>query len=201
MSEKKQETICLHEGQETADTATGARAVPIYLTTSYVFKSPEHAANLFALKEFGNIYTRIMNPTTDVFERRVAAIEGGSGALAVSSGQAATTFGLLNLTQVGDEVLSANNLYGGTYQLFHYTFPKLGRSVKFVESTDPSAFARDTSTVMPLSMNAPDGFEVSSLMYNRLSPRTSASMLERRRLVLPSPRLTMASLLMTGSIC
>ncbi|MBU0684732.1 MAG: O-acetylhomoserine aminocarboxypropyltransferase/cysteine synthase [Candidatus Thermoplasmatota archaeon] len=140
MSEKKLETICLHEGQETADKATGARAVPIYLTTSYVFKSPEHAANLFALKEFGNIYTRIMNPTTDVFERRVAAIEGGSGALAVSSGQAATTFGLLNLTQVGDEVLSANNLYGGTYQLFHYTFPKLGRSVKFVESTDPSAF-------------------------------------------------------------
>ncbi|MFH1578845.1 MAG: O-acetylhomoserine aminocarboxypropyltransferase/cysteine synthase family protein [Thermoplasmatota archaeon] len=140
MSEKKLETICLHEGQETADTATGARAVPIYLTTSYVFKSPEHAANLFALKEFGNIYTRIMNPTTDVFERRVAAIEGGSGALAVSSGQAATTFGLLNLTQVGDEVLSANNLYGGTYQLFHYTFPKLGRTVKFVESTDPSAF-------------------------------------------------------------
>jgi O-acetylhomoserine (thiol)-lyase len=114
--------------------------VPIYQTTSYLFKSTKHAADLFALKEFGNIYTRIMNPSTDVFERRIAAIEGGTGALAVASGQAAETLALLAITQVGDEVVSANNLYGGTYELFHYTFPKLGRTVKFVDSTKPSEF-------------------------------------------------------------
>src|SRR5512136_1032957 len=131
----------LHAG-ETPDPTTGSRAVPIYQTTSYVFKSTEHAANLFALKEFGNIYTRIMNPTTDVFEQRIAALEGGSGALAVASGQAAETLALLAITQVGDEIVSANNLYGGTYQLFHYTFPKLGRKVKFVDSRDPEAFRK-----------------------------------------------------------
>ena len=114
--------------------------MPIYQTTSYVFKSTDHAANLFALKEFGNIYTRIMNPTTDVFEQRIAALEGGTGALAVSSGQSATTLALLAITQVGDEIVSANNLYGGTYQLFHYTLPKLGRTVKFVDSQNPEAF-------------------------------------------------------------
>ncbi|MGH9918298.1 MAG: O-acetylhomoserine aminocarboxypropyltransferase/cysteine synthase family protein, partial [Nitrososphaerales archaeon] len=117
-------------------------AVPIYQTTSYVFKSTEHAANLFALKEFGNIYTRIMNPTQDVFERRIAAIEGGSGALAVSSGQAAQAYAILNITRIGDEIVSANNLYGGTYEQFHYSFPKLGRTVKFVDSTDPQAFKK-----------------------------------------------------------
>ncbi len=132
-------TLALHAGQ-VPDPTTGARAVPIYQTTSYVFKSSDHAANLFALKEFGNIYTRIMNPTTDVFEQRIAALEGGTGALAVSSGQAATTFALLAITQVGDEIVSANNLYGGTYQLFHYTLPKLGRTVKFVDSRNPEAF-------------------------------------------------------------
>jgi O-acetylhomoserine (thiol)-lyase len=132
-------TISLHAGQS-ADPTTGARAVPIYQTTSFVFDSPDHAANLFALKEFGNIYTRIMNPTTDVFEQRIAQIEGGSGALAVSSGQAATTLALLAITRVGDEIVSANNLYGGTYQLFHHTMPKLGRTVKFVDSGDPEAF-------------------------------------------------------------
>src|SRR5512138_1205990 len=126
-------TLALHAGQ-VPDPTTGARAVPIYQTTSYVFKSSDHAANLFALKEFGNIYTRLMNPTTDVFEQRIAAIEGGTGALALSSGQAATTFALLGITQVGDEIVSANNLYGGTYQLFHYTMPKLGRTVHFVDS-------------------------------------------------------------------
>jgi len=142
MSKKNRlETQCLHAGQENADPATNSRAVPIYQTTSYVFNSPEHAASLFALKEFGNIYTRMMNPTTDVFEKRVAALEGGVAALGVSSGQAATTLGLLNITRVGDEVLSANNLYGGTYQLFHYTFPKVGRTVKFVESSVPDGFA------------------------------------------------------------
>ncbi len=137
MSKQRLETIALHAGQESPDPATQARAVPIYQTTSYVFKSTEHAANLFALKEFGNIYTRLMNPTTDVFEKRIAAIEGGTGALGVASGQAAETLALLNITQVGDEIVSANNLYGGTYQLFHYTFPKLGRKVKFVDSTKP----------------------------------------------------------------
>jgi len=135
------ETLSLHAGQ-VPDPTTGSRAVPIYQTTSYVFKSTEHAANLFALKEFGNIYTRIMNPTTDVFEQRMAALEGGTGALAVASGSAATTFALLGITQVGDEVVAANNLYGGTYQLFHHTFPKLGRKVIFVDSKDPEAFQK-----------------------------------------------------------
>jgi len=135
------ETIGLHGGQ-VADPTTGARAVPIYQTTSYVFKSTDHAANLFALREFGNIYSRIMNPTNDVLEQRIAMIEGGSGALAVASGQAAETLALLNITRPGDEIVSADNLYGGTYQLFHYTFPKLGRKVKFVNSTDPTSFKK-----------------------------------------------------------
>ncbi len=134
-------TVAVHGGQ-TPDPATGARAVPIYQTSSFVFKSSEHAANLFALKEFGNIYTRIMNPTTDVFEKRIAALEGGTGALAVSSGQAAQMLALLAITQLGDEIVAANNLYGGTYQQFHYTFPKLGRTAKFVDSRDPDAFRR-----------------------------------------------------------
>jgi O-acetylhomoserine (thiol)-lyase len=141
ISSKNLSTLALHAGQ-VPDPTTGARAVPIYQTTSYVFRDSNHAANLFALKEFGNIYTRIMNPTTDVFEQRIAAIEGGTGALAVSSGQAATTLALLNITQVGDEIVSANNLYGGTYQLFHYTLPKLGRTVKFVDSQNPEAFRK-----------------------------------------------------------
>ena len=141
VSSKHLSTQALHAGQA-PDPTTGARAVPIYQTTSFVFKDTDHAANLFALKEFGNIYTRIMNPTQDVFEQRIAAIEGGTGALAVSSGQAATTFAILNITQVGDEIVSANNLYGGTYQLFHYTLPKLGREVKFVDSRSPEAFRK-----------------------------------------------------------
>jgi O-acetylhomoserine (thiol)-lyase len=136
-----QATLALHAGQQ-PDSATGARAVPIYQTTSYVFKSSEHAANLFALKEFGNIYTRLMNPTTDVFEKRVAALEGGTGALGVASGQAAITYALLAITRLGDEIVAANNLYGGTYQLFHHTLPKLGRTVRFVDSRDPAAVRR-----------------------------------------------------------
>jgi O-acetylhomoserine (thiol)-lyase len=133
-------TLALHAGQQ-PDPTTGARAVPIYQTTSYVFKSSEHAANLFALKEFGNIYTRLMNPTTDVFEQRVAALEGGTGALGVASGQSAITYALLAITRPGDEIVAANNLYGGTYQLFHYTFPRvLGRTVKFVDSRNLEAF-------------------------------------------------------------
>jgi O-acetylhomoserine (thiol)-lyase len=134
-------TLALHAGQA-PDPTTGARAVPIYQTSSYVFKSTSHAANLFALKEFGNIYTRIMNPTTDVFEQRLAALEGGSGALGVASGQAAEALALLAITQVGDEIVSGNNLYGGTYQLFHHTLPKLGRTVKFVDSENPEAFRK-----------------------------------------------------------
>jgi O-acetylhomoserine (thiol)-lyase len=144
MSEKKfgLSTLAVHAGQESPDPATGSRAVPIYQTASYVFKSTEHAANLFALKELGNIYTRIMNPTSDVFEKRIAALEGGVAALAVASGQAAISLALLAITQVGDEIVSANNLYGGTYELFHYTFPKLGRKVIFVDSSKPEEFKK-----------------------------------------------------------
>ena len=145
-AKRRLETIAVHSGQETADPTTGSRAVPIYQTSSYVFKSTDHAANLFALKELGNIYTRLMNPTTDIFERRVAAIEGGTGALAVASGQAAETLALLAITRVGDDIVSANNLYGGTYQLFHYTFPKLGRTVEFVDSQKPEEFKNAITT-------------------------------------------------------
>jgi O-acetylhomoserine (thiol)-lyase len=139
---RRLDTIAVHAGQETADPTTGSRAVPIYQTSSYVFKSPEYAANIFALKELGNIYTRLMNPTTDVFEKRIAEIEGGTGALAVASGQAAETLALLTITEVGDEIVAANNLYGGTYQLLHYTFPKLGRKTIFVESSKPEEFKK-----------------------------------------------------------
>ena len=141
MTTPKLATLALHAGQK-PDLATGARAVPIYQTTSYVFKNAEHAANLFALKESGNIYTRIMNPTSDVFEKRVAAIEGGTGALAVASGQAAISYALLAITRLGDEIVAANKLYGGAYQLLHHMFPKLGRTVKFVDSRNPDAFRR-----------------------------------------------------------
>jgi len=142
MREKKlgMGTLAVHAGQEDPDPTTGARAVPIYQTSSYVFKSADHAASLFALKEFGNIYSRMMNPTCDVLERRIAALEGGTGALAVSSGMSAISLALLAITEVGDEIVSADNLYGGTYQLFNYTFPKLGRRVRFVDSTDPEKF-------------------------------------------------------------
>lgn len=135
------ETIALHGGQ-TPDPTTGARAVPIYQTTSYQFKSSEHAANLFALKEFGNIYTRLMNPTTDVFEKRISELDGGAAALAVASGQSAITLALLNIARAGDEIVSADNLYGGTYNLFHYTLPRFGIKVSFVPSNDIAAFAR-----------------------------------------------------------
>lgn len=134
-------TLSLHAGQQ-PDPATGARAVPIYQTSSFVFRDSDHAANLFALKEFGNIYTRLMNPTTDVFEKRMTALEGGTGALGVASGMAAISYALLAITRLGDEIVSGNNLYGGTYQLFHHTFAKLGRSVVFVDSRDPEAFRR-----------------------------------------------------------
>jgi O-acetylhomoserine (thiol)-lyase len=138
------ETLALHAGQE-VDPSTTARAVPIYQSTSYVFNDTDHAANLFALSEMGNIYTRIMNPTTDVFEKRIAALEKGVGALATASGQAAETLAILNIAGAGDEIVSAAQLYGGTYNLFHYTLPKIGIDVKYVEGNDPDAY-RDTIT-------------------------------------------------------
>ena len=138
-SKLKLDTLLLHGGQ-IPDPATGARAVPIYQTTSFQFKNTEHAANLFALKEFGNIYSRIMNPTNDVLEKRMAAIEGGIGALAVASGQAAETIAILNIAQTGDEIVSADNLYGGTYTLFNNTFRRFGINVKFVRSENLNNF-------------------------------------------------------------
>jgi len=134
-------TKALHAGQ-TPDPTTGSRAVPIYQTSSYVFRDTEHAANLFGLKELGNIYTRIMNPTTDVFEQRMAALEGGSGGLAHASGQAAITDAILNIAGAGDHIVSVAQLYGGTYNLFHYTFKKIGIDVTFVDAADPDAFRK-----------------------------------------------------------
>ncbi|OXS62537.1 bifunctional o-acetylhomoserine/o-acetylserine sulfhydrylase [Cohnella sp. CIP 111063] len=133
------ETLAVHAGQQ-IDPSTMSRAVPIYQTTSYGFRDTDHAANLFALKEFGNIYTRIMNPTSDVFEQRVAALEGGAAALAVSSGQAAITYSILNIAGAGDEIVSSASLYGGTYNLFAITLPKLGINVKFVDPSNPENF-------------------------------------------------------------
>ena len=137
----KFDTLQVHAGQK-ADPTTGSRAVPIYQTTSYVFNNAEHAANLFALKEAGNIYTRIMNPTSDVFEQRIAALEGGVAALAVSSGSAAVTYAILNIAGAGDEIVSASTLYGGTYNLFLVTLPKLGIKTTFVDPDDPENFRK-----------------------------------------------------------
>ena len=133
------ETLAVHAGQ-VVDPTTKARAVPIYATTSYVFDNADHAARLFGLQEFGNIYTRIMNPTNGVFEERVAALEGGIGALAVGSGQAAETLTILNLARVGDNVVTSASLYGGTYNLFQYTLPKYGIDFKFVDGSKPAEF-------------------------------------------------------------
>jgi O-acetylhomoserine (thiol)-lyase len=137
----KIESLAIHGGQE-PDPTTGSRAVPIYQTTAYQFKDVQHAANLFALSEPGNIYTRIMNPTTDVFEKRMALLDGAIGALATASGQAAIVLSILNIAQCGDEIVSADNLYGGTYNLFHNTFNKFGIKVNFVKSSDPEAFKK-----------------------------------------------------------
>ena len=141
MSSLKFETLQLHAGQE-PDPTTGSRAVPIYQTSSYVFKDSAHGANLFALKEFGNIYTRIMNPTTDVFEKRMAALEGGAMALAVSSGQAAQFIALNNILQPGDNFVSSSNLYGGTYNQFKVAFKRLGIEVRFTDGEKPSDYER-----------------------------------------------------------
>lgn len=132
-------TLAVHAGAK-PDPATGARSVPIYQTAAYVFNDTEHAADLFGLRKEGNIYTRLMNPTTDVFEKRIAALDGGIGALATASGMAAITTALLTFTKPGDEIVSGDKLYGGTYELFNYTFPKLGRTVKFVDSGSPEEF-------------------------------------------------------------
>lgn len=140
-SNYRPETLAIHAGQ-VPDPTTNARAVPIYQTTSYVFDSPDHAARLFGLEELGNIYTRIMNPTTDVLEQRVAALEGGTGALALASGQAAATVGLLNIVETGYHVVSSASLYGGTYNLLHYTLPKMGIDVSFVDPVDPENFRK-----------------------------------------------------------
>ena len=138
----KLDTICLHGGQA-PDPTTNARAVPVYRTTSYVFDSTEHAANLFALKELGNIYSRIMNPTQAVLEARVALLEGAHemSALALASGTSGVFYSIINLAQVGDNIVSARNLYGGSYTQFNDILPKLGIEVRFVDSQDPDAFA------------------------------------------------------------
>ena len=134
------ETLQLHAGQS-PDSATNARAVPIYQTSSYVFNDAEHGANLFGLKEFGNIYTRLMNPTTDVFEKRVAALEGGVAALATASGQSAQFLAITNCMQAGDNFVSTSYLYGGTYNQFKVQFPRLGINVRFAEGDDVASFA------------------------------------------------------------
>ena len=160
-------TKALHAGH-TPDAETNARAVPIYQTSSYVFNSSEHAANLFALAEMGNIYTRIMNPTTDVLEQRLAAMDGGVGALAMASGTAAINLAILNLAQAGDNIVSTQYLYGGTYNMFNYTLKRMGINVKFVDSSNPANFAQaidaNTKAIFSESIGNPknnvDDFEV-----------------------------------------
>lgn len=162
MTDRKlaQETLAIHAGQE-IDPTTMSRAVPLYQTTSYGFRDSEHAANLFALKEFGNIYTRLMNPTTDVLEQRVAALEGGVAALATASGQSAITFSILNIAGAGDEIVSASSLYGGTYNLFAITLPKIGINVKFVDPSNPenfrAAITPNTKAIYAESVGNPRG--------------------------------------------
>jgi len=138
------ETSLLHGGQQ-VDPTSNSRAVPIYQTTSYVFNDTEHAQNLFGLAELGNIYTRIMNPTTDVFEQRVAQLEGGLAAVATASGMSAITMAIFNLANSGDEIIADSNLYGGTFNLFNKTLPKYGIDVKFVDGSNPENF-RDAIT-------------------------------------------------------
>ena len=134
-------TLCLHGGQ-VPDPTTNSRALPLYQTTSYVFNDSDHAARLFGLQEFGNIYTRLMNPTTDVLEKRLALLEGGTGALATASGQAAESLAVMNLCHAGENIVASTSLYGGTYNLFHYTLPKFGIQVKFVDQSDPENFRK-----------------------------------------------------------
>ncbi|MBN1300386.1 MAG: O-acetylhomoserine aminocarboxypropyltransferase/cysteine synthase [Melioribacteraceae bacterium] len=180
MSDKKYryETLQLHAGHE-PDSTTNSRAVPIYQTTSYVFNDAQHAADLFALKEFGNIYTRIMNPTTDVFEKRIAALEGGVAALAASSGQAAQLLAITTLAQAGENIVSTSLLYGGTYNQFKVTFPRLGIGVKFVEGDNPEAFeklidsetkALYIETIGNPKLNIPDFEAIASIAHKHGIP-------------------------------
>ncbi|MGZ0190285.1 MAG: PLP-dependent transferase, partial [Alphaproteobacteria bacterium] len=143
MSSKNLETIVLHAGHR-ADATTGSVAVPIHQTTAFQFKDAQHAANLFSLAELGNIYSRITNPTCDVLEQRVAAMEGGAAALAVSSGQSASAFAIQNIAKAGDNVVSSTDLYGGTWNLFQNTMKDMGIEVRFVDPTDPESFRRAT---------------------------------------------------------
>src|SRR5579862_2490914 len=157
---QRPETIVLHAGWR-RDPATNAVAVPIYQTTSYQFDSAEHAANLFGLKELGNIYTRIMNPTQDVFEKRVAALEGGVAALALASGQAAVTYSILTIAEAGDNIVASNALYGGTYNLFAHTLPQYGIEVRFGDYRKPETFEplidERTKAVFVESLGNPQG--------------------------------------------
>src|ERR1700712_1998536 len=171
MSTQKFETLQLHAGQE-ADPTTGSRAVPLYQTTSYVFKSAEHGANLFALKEFGNIYTRLMNPTTDVFEKRIAALEGGVAALATASGQAAQFIALNNILQAGDNFVTSPFLYGGTYNQFKVAFKRLGIEARFAKDDhadsiekliDEKTKAIYLETIGNPGFNIPDFDKISAL--------------------------------------
>ncbi|WP_088185909.1 homocysteine synthase [Desulfosporosinus sp. FKA] len=181
MTEKRQfgfETVSLHGGQS-PDSATNSRAVPIYQTSSFVFNDTEHAANLFALKESGNIYSRIMNPTQDVFEQRLALLEGGVGALATSSGQAAITYAILNIAQAGDEIVASGSLYGGTYTLFAYTLAKLGIKTHFVNGDHPEEFrakitertkALYTETIGNPQINVADITKLASIAHENNLP-------------------------------
>ncbi|KLU64066.1 methionine gamma-lyase [Desulfosporosinus acididurans] len=181
MTEKRQfgfETVSLHGGQS-PDSATNSRAVPIYQTSSFVFNDTEHAANLFALKESGNIYSRIMNPTQDVFEQRLALLEGGAGALATSSGQAAITYAILNIAQAGDEIVASGSLYGGTYTLFAYTLAKLGIKTHFVNGDHPEEFrakitertkALYTETIGNPQINVADITKLASIAHENNLP-------------------------------
>src|SRR5690554_2517267 len=159
-SSYKFETLQLHAGQE-ADPTTGSRAVPIYQTTSFNFKDTEHAANLFALREFGNIYSRIMNPTNDVFEKRIAALEGGTAAVATASGMSAQFLAITNLAQAGDNIISSQNLYDGTYNQFKVSLPRLGITTKFAANDEVESFAKliddNTKAIFIESIGNPRG--------------------------------------------
>lgn len=179
MAKKRFETKTLHSGQEKAEKEAGARAVPIYQTTSFVFRSTEHAANLFNLKEKGHIYSRISNPTVEVFEKRMTDIEGGTGAVAVSSGLAAETLALLEITDLGDEIVAGNNLYGGTYQLLNHTFPKLGRKTIFVDSSKSEEFKKAITkktkllyveTIGNPKLTVPDFEEIAKIAHKAKTP-------------------------------
>jgi len=149
------ETLCVHAGQE-PDPITNSRGVSVHRTSSYVFKSTEHAANLFGLKELGNIYTRLMNPTQDVLEKRVAALEGGAAALAVSSGTSAVFYSIINICSAGEEIVSANNLYGGTYTMFDSILPQFGIRTRFVDPGEPTNFEKainEKTRVFPVELS------------------------------------------------